>query len=151
MKTTTTVFLSIALLLITGFTSCTKESADKIQEKSKTELLTQKAWKFVVQGLDENNNGVIEDSEADVFSCQLDDVFTFHLNGTGLHTIGSAKCYDDEVNNNFSWQFSNNETELAIFAYPEKINKLDENTLETYYDDQNSLGQPVKYIKRFIH
>ena len=52
---------------------------------------------------------------------------------------------------NFNWSFSNNGTELAIFAAPEKINKLDENILEVYYMDQNSQGQPVKYIRRFNH
>jgi hypothetical protein len=52
---------------------------------------------------------------------------------------------------NFNWRFENNCTELAIFAAPEKISKLDENTLEVYYMDVNSQGQLVKYIRRFRH
>ena len=52
---------------------------------------------------------------------------------------------------NFAWSFSNNETELAIFAAPEKINKLDENILEVYYMDQNLQGEAVKFIRRFQH
>jgi hypothetical protein len=47
--------------------------------------------------------------------------------------------------------FQTNGTALAILASPEMINKLDENILEVYYIDQNSQGQPVKYIRRFKH
>ncbi len=147
MKTTTMMLLAISLLSAAGFTSCKK--GDVI--KSNTELLTQKAWQFETYGLDENNNGIVDQSENEMLSCESDDLFTFSSNGTGLYATGSLTCSPDNTNMNFNWLFTNNETELTIFAYPEKIDTLNENTLETYYDAQNSQGQPVKYIRRFKH
>ena len=147
MKTTSNFSLIIALSLISGLFSCTKQQA----VKSRTELLTQKSWKFVTQGLDENNNGIIEDSEAEVFPCNADDQFVFNVNGTGAYTIGTTQCSPDDQNMSFTWQFSNNETELSILAYPEKIKTLDEITLEVYLNQENSVGQMVKYIRKFQH
>ena len=84
--------------------------------------------------------------------CEADDIFTFNANGTGVFAGGAVPCSMGEpATISFNWSLSNNGTELAIFAAPEKINKLDENILEVYYMDQNSLGQPVKYIRRFKH
>jgi hypothetical protein len=147
MKTTNSLFLVIGLLLISGLISCTKEQT----VKSNTELLTQKSWKFVTQGLDENNNGVIETSESEMLSCQEDDQFGFNVNGAGTYTIGALKCSPDDENVTFTWVFSNNETQLTILSYPEKIKKLDDNTLETYLEQENSEGQTVKYIRKFQH
>jgi hypothetical protein len=147
MKTTNSLFLVIGLLLVSGLVSCTKEQ----MVKSNTELLTQKSWKFVTQGLDENNNGVIEESESEMLSCLEDDQFGFNVNGTGSYTIGTLQCSPDDENVTFSWRFSNNETELTILSYPEKIKKLDDNTLEIYLEQENSAGQTVKYIRKFQH
>ncbi len=148
MKTTTKNLLTIAFLSIVCLTSCKKETI----HKSNTELLTQKTWKFETHGLDENNNGIIEESETDMQPCEADDEFTFNANGTGLYTNGTLICNSGDPSTiDFNWLFANNETELAIFASPEKINKLDDNTLETYYEDLNSQGQTVKYIRRFKH
>lgn len=150
MKTTPFKFLSIALSLVMIFASCSKNSVSNT--KSKTELLTQKTWKFEIYGLDENNDGVIEESESNMMPCEADDVFTFNTNGTGVFAGGTMECTSGEPSTiDFNWSFSNNETELAVFAAPEKINKLDENILEVYYMDQNSQGQSVKYIRRFQH
>ncbi|HEV8284123.1 MAG TPA: hypothetical protein VGQ09_07425 [Chitinophagaceae bacterium] len=147
MKTTTMLLPAIGLLLTIGFISCKKDSV----HKSNTELLTQKTWKTDIHGLDENNNGVIEETESDMVSCEADDTFTFNTGGMGVYSSGTIQCGNEPSTLPFDWAFVNNETELAIFGTPEKINKLDENYLETYYEDQNSMGQTVKYIKRFRH
>lgn len=150
MRTTTMILLSASLLSLAGLISCKKDSS-QTPGTSNTQLLTQKAWKFEIRGLDENNNGIIEASESDMLSCQSDDTFSFNGHGTGVYNPGSLQCAPDDVTITFNWYFSANETELAIFAYPEKISKLDDNTLEIYHDDQNTQGQPVKYITRFMH
>ena len=144
----TTILFAATCFLAIGMTSCKKDSS---VNKSNVELLSQKAWVYEAQGLDENNNGVIDGSESDMLSCQSDDSFTFYSNGSGVYSSGSVKCGPDDVNANFNWEFLNNGTELAIFAYPEKVNKLDEHTLETYVEGQNSQGETVKYIRRFHH
>ena len=149
MKTIAPKLIVISLFSTILCMSCSKENETLDRN---TSLLIQKSWKFEIYGLDENNNGVIEESENNMLTCELDDIFTFNANGTGVFAGGSVPCSMGEpATTNFNWSFSNNGTELAIFAAPEKINKLDENILEVYYMDQNSQGQPVKYIRRFEH
>ena len=151
MKTKALKSIKIGLFLSIIFVSCSKKDITTAP-KSQTELLTQKPWKFEMYGLDENNNGIIEQSENGMLDCEVDDVYTFNANGTGVYAGGALPCSPGEPPTiDFGWTFSNNGTELAIFAAPEKINKLDENVLEVYYIDQNSQGQPVKYIRRFQH
>ncbi|HET6769757.1 MAG TPA: hypothetical protein VFH08_20255 [Chitinophagaceae bacterium] len=150
MKTITPKLITLSIFTFIFLTACKKETDDVIDRQ--TALLIEKSWKFEMYGLDENNNGVIEESENNMLACELDDIFTFHANGTGVFAGGTTPCSVGEpAVINFNWSFSNNGTELAIFAAPEKINKLDETILEVYYMDQNSQGQPVKFIRRFSH
>ena len=149
MKTINLKLIILSFFSFILFISCSKE--DNPLERN-TALLIQSSWKFERYGLDENNNGVIEDTENGMLDCEADDIFTFNANGTGVFAGGAVPCSIGEPSTiNFSWSFSNNGTELAVFAAPEKINKLDENILEVYYMDVNSQGQPVKYIRRFMH
>jgi len=149
MKTIALKSITIGLFSSIICVSCSKGDNNT---KSQTELLTQRSWKFEMYGLDENNNGIIEESENGMLACEVDDVYTFNANGTGVYAGGALQCSAGEPPTiDFGWTFSNNGTELAIFAAPEKINRLDENILEVYYIDQNSHGQPVKYIRRFQH
>ena len=146
---TTTLKLAISFFSFFLFISCSKET-DTVDRN--TVLLIQNSWKFENYGLDENNNGAIEEAENGMLACETDDIFTFNANGTGVFAGGAVPCSMGEpATISFNWSLSNNGTELAIFAAPEKINKLDENILEVYYMDINSQGQPVKYIRRFKH
>ena len=149
MKTTTPNLFIISFLSFILFISCSKEENPVDRN---TVLLIQDSWKFEIYGLDENNSGVIEATENAMLDCEADDIFTFSANGTGVFAGGALPCSMGEpATISFNWSLSNNGTELAIFAAPEKINRLDENILEVYYMDQNSQGQPVKYIRRFKH
>jgi hypothetical protein len=149
MKTIALKLIIISLFSIIFLISCSKEN-DPIDRN--TALLIQSSWKFEMHGLDENNNGVIEGAENSMLACEADDIFTFNANGTGVFAGGTEPCSMGEpATINFNWSLSNNGTELAIFAAPEKINKLDENILEVYYMEMNSQDQPVKYIRRFKH
>jgi hypothetical protein len=49
-----------------------------------TALLIDKSWKFEIYGLDENNNGIIEEAENNMLDCEADDVYTFYANGEGV-------------------------------------------------------------------
>ena len=146
---TTSLKLAISFFSFILFISCSKED-DAIDRN--TVLLIQDSWKFEIYGLDENNNGIIEETENAMLACEADDIFTFNANGTGVFAGGAVPCSMGEpATISFNWSLSNNGTELAIFAAPEKINKLDENILEVYYMEMNSQDQPVKYIRRFKH
>jgi len=147
-----TIFLKLTPISIFLFIICASCNKEKDALNRNTALLIEKSWKFEIYGLDENNNGVIEETENNMLPCEADDVYTFYINGGGVFKGGTIPCSMDETPViNFNWRFENNGTELAIFAAPEKINQLDKNILEVYYMDVNSLGQPVKYIRRFMH
>ena len=140
------LFLSSIFLLVI-FSSCFKEDISR-----NTLLLTSQSWRFDAYGLDENNNGIVDETENSMQSCEQDDRFTFMMKGTGFFERNELSCTSGEPEIiNFTWSFNNNESELAIFAAPEKINRLDENFLEVYFMDVNSLGEAVKYIRRFRH
>ena len=146
---TITPMLILCLFSAIVFISCSKEN--KILERN-TRLLIEDRWVFERYGLDENNNGVVEETENNILPCEADDSYAFYANGSGFYEGGAEPCSLGETTIiNFNWRFENNCTELAIFAAPEKINQLNENILEVYYMDVNSQGQPVKYIRRFIH
>jgi hypothetical protein len=137
--------ISLSLLVI--FSSCFKDDISRNKV-----FLTQNIWQFDKYGLDENNNGSLEESENIMLPCEADDRFYFFISGAGFFERNELSCAEGEPDIiNFRWSFSNNETELAIFAAPEKINRLDDNILEVYYIDVNSVGEPVKFIRRFRH
>jgi len=149
MKKFTSKLLTISLFSVIIFTSCSKQEDIMTTQ---TILLVQKDWKVEFHGLDENNNNIIEASENSMLPCEEDDIYTFNVNCTGVFSGGTMPCSAGEPPViSFNWRFLNNGTELAVFAAPEKINRLDEDFLEVYYMDENSLGQPVKYIRRFRH
>src|SRR4030095_2877880 len=149
MKTVIPKLNILGLIPIISFISCSKEN--KILNRN-TRLLIENRWKFEKYGLDENNNGLIEESENIMLPCEADDTYAFFANGGGFYQGGSEPCSLGETTIiNFTWRFENNCTELAIFAAPEKISQLDENILEVYYVDVNSQGQLVKFIRRFQH
>ena len=149
MKTITSTLSVLCLFSVILLASCSKGDHPVSQ---KTILLIEKSWKFEFYGLDENNNGVIDETENAMQACEADDILTFNVTGTGSLNSGSTACSQGEpAVTNFNWSFYNNETELAIFAAPEKISILNESVLEVYYMDQNLQGQSVKYIRRFRH
>lgn len=137
----------LCLVLCVLFSSCVKEDVSR-----NTGFLIQHSWRFEAYGPDENNNGIIEEAENIMLPCEEDDRFTFMVSGSGFFERYKTSCSVGEPDIiNFTWSFHNNETELAIFAAPEKISQLDDNILEVYYMDINSLGEPVKFIRRFRH
>ena len=147
-----TIFLKLIIISIFSTIICASCNKENDTLNRNTALLIDKSWKFEIYGLDENNNGIIEEAENNMLDCEADDIYTFYANGGGAFRGGANPCSMGETPIiNFTWRFENNCTELGIFAAPEKINQLDENILEVYYMDVNSEGLPVKYIRRFIH
>jgi len=149
MKTIILTFITISFFSVIIFASCSKEEDIMARE---TAYLVREPWRFERHGLDENNNGIIEESENNMLDCETDDVFKFYNTCTGVFSAGTNACSLVEPDTiNFEWRLLNNGTELGIFAAAEMINRLDENILEVYYMDEDTLGNPVKYIRRFRH
>ena len=150
MKKTNFVLLALSTVSLLILISCKKSSVGTVT-KSRAELLMQQTWKSAIHGLDENNNGIIDPSEDDMLDCQTDDRYSFYSNGTGLYSSGNLKCAPDDSTTVFTWALLNNDTQLTINAFTQTVSKLDDGTLEVYYEDQNSSGQPVKYITTYQH
>jgi len=89
MKTITLKPIIIGFSFAFAFVSCNKE--DDIINRN-TGLLIDKSWKFEIYGLDENNNGIIEESENYMLTCEADDIFTFFANGGGIYEGGATPC-----------------------------------------------------------
>jgi hypothetical protein len=76
MKTIIPKLIMLSLLASTAFVfiSCNKEN--KILERN-TRLLIENRWVFERYGLDENNNGSIEETENNMLPCEADDTYAF--------------------------------------------------------------------------
>jgi len=102
--------LSIFTFLLFVFSSCNKEKV-----KSKTDLLTQKAWKIQKLETKEGNNPW-EDDFPTWDACSKDDRYVFRANNTYEFNEGLTKCdpSDPQIIDTGTWSFTNNETKLLI-------------------------------------
>ena len=132
MYSTFTKSVPVLLLAIASLTACKKDKDDnKEKEKTRTELLTEKAWIYVDQGRDDNNDGVLSKEESDLEDCQLDDTFKYNTDGTLADRDNTSRCSQvDPETETFQWAFRNNETEIVTNGRLLKIKTLNETTLE---------------------
>jgi hypothetical protein len=97
--------ITAIILFSSLFITCKKSS----HVKTRTELLTQKTWKFssaTVNGMDASSN---------LQACQKDNIYTFVSAGTGNVDEGPSKCNSgDPQTISFTWNFTTNETVLHI-------------------------------------
>lgn len=101
------IFTSLAIVLF-FLTACQKDDNLPVL-KTKTELLSQSAWKFsaaTVSGTDAS--GYLQ-------TCQKDNVYTFVSSGTGTIDEGPSKCdTNDPQSSSFTWTLTSNDTILNI-------------------------------------
>ena len=126
----------VGSLLFFGVISC-KKSNDAVG-KSRTELLTQAAWKLVK---DETKTGTGPWIDQTPFysPCEKDDNFVIKLNGTYELNEGATKCSptDPQIYETGAWVFLNNEAQIKTTSTGSSssdtvsIDQLDENTLIT--------------------
>jgi hypothetical protein len=130
------IALMIAALAFLTVSSCKKEDEKKTTTpaKSKTELLTAKAWKTTAVTI---NPGIVfvptSPPVTDLFAffdpCEKDDTEKFNTGGTGVSDEGPTKCDPaDPQTSNFTWSFSNNETKIVWDSELSDIMQLDETT-----------------------
>lgn len=92
---------------------CQKGNNNLPENKSATELLTQKPWILTAHGFDDNLNDVLDSSENSIQDCQKDDSYNYQDNGTGVYSDNILSC-GGNGSYSFNWQFLNNDTELKI-------------------------------------
>jgi hypothetical protein len=128
------IALMIAALSFLTVSSCKKEDEKKTTTpaKSKTELLTAKAWKTTAMTINPGiaiipGGPVITDLFAFFDPCEKDDTEKFNTGGTGVSDEGATKCDPtDPQTSNFTWSFSNNETKIVWDGELSDIMQLDE-------------------------
>ena len=110
----------VALMGILLITACSKKSSSS---KPKTTYITSASWKFSQAGLDLDSNGTLDLPIPAVYlqTCDIDNIYTFKSDGTGIEDEGASKCTaTDPQTTPFSWSLINNDTEInfstSIFA-----------------------------------
>jgi hypothetical protein len=114
-------FTKIATLLLftaASLTACKKDKDEEKQpekEKTRMELITQKAWLYVDYGKDDNKDGILSKEESYVEACEVDDSFKFNTDGTLVERDNTNRCDpSDPESNTLKWTFQNNDTELTL-------------------------------------
>jgi len=116
--------LLLFTIVSTLFFACKKKN----DQKSKTELLTQKEW-FVSKYEQKTNNGSWVDEFPTWDACSKDDKYIFKTNNTLEVNEGATKCSptDPQIIETIAWAFTDNETRITINGSA-LIELLDENT-----------------------
>ena len=130
MKFKTIKFFTL-VLAVASLAACSKKGTTK----SKTELLTQSAWKYASAGIDTDKNGTVDVEDGSINSCEKDNSATFITGGTGSYDEGATKCSpSDPQTTTFTWQFKNEEKELEFDGDIYQLLSIDENNIKLYYD-----------------
>jgi len=128
--------------------ACEKEIV--LNKKSATVLLTQKEWKLVSYGLDENKNGIIDPSEESIKDCEKDNDYDFNNDGTGKVFENTLNCGNGINDHSFNWQFINNETGLDFVHGQVNILALTENDMVVYHETAFGNGT-IRFIMTYKH
>ncbi|MBS1565544.1 MAG: hypothetical protein JST39_14235 [Bacteroidetes bacterium] len=140
-------------LLILSLFSC-KKSSDSSQ--SRAELATQSSWKLLSVGIDGNKDGTPEtDATSLVQSCQLDNVYTFKMGGTGTADEGATKCNStDAQTTSFYWTLKNNDNVIGgnfgIFNGDANISLLN-STQFVLWKDTTYMSQSMRMYMTLVH
>lgn len=145
-------------ILLVCLSSCSKSAATNTsQNKSKTVLFTQAAWKVQTVALDANKDGIADgDATSLIAGCKLDNTYSFKTDGTGTMDEAALKCNAaDPQTLPLSWTFKNNETVLSgSFSFTSgdaTIVTLDDNTLVVTYDDNFGTATTYHLIATLKH
>jgi hypothetical protein len=142
--------MSIRFSLL-GIFAAGGDKEDMMSIKTSTELLTQKAWKLVSHGYDDNNNKTIDAGEENIGACEKDNTYNFYPGGTGLFEDNALSCGDGVSEHLFRWRFADEEKTLDFVFGAINILKLDENELVLYSDETNANGQIIRHINIYRH
>jgi hypothetical protein len=108
--------VSLLVVLIAAnffiYSSCNKSDYNPPAPKTKTQLLTQGAWKF------KSATASGTDISGSLQTCQKDNIMTFAAAGTGTIDEGATKCnpLTDPQTSSLTWNFASGETILHISA-----------------------------------
>jgi hypothetical protein len=126
--------LIIAALAFLTISSCKKDDEKTTPAKSKTELLTSKAWRATALTINPGINiggTTITDFYAQLPSCTKDDTEKYNVGATGVYDEGATKCDpSDPQSFAFTWVFNPAETIITRDGESQNIIQLDETTFK---------------------
>ena len=120
-------FLLIVSVIITLF-GCKKDNNQNLSPDVAS-LLTNKPWKLLSYGHDNNKNGTIDNNEEEIRDCDKDNTYIFDKNGSGVVMENEKICDGNEQAGQFTWSLINNDTELDFFYGKARIAKLSKDSL----------------------
>lgn len=134
--------LGVITLLLILVTSCKKKN----DQKSKTELLTQKEWLYS-KSEEKLNAGAWVDDFPSWPACEKDNKIVFRTNNTMEENEGATKCdpSDPQIVFTSAWAFTENDTKITLFGTSATVDQLDENTL--IVTSQESVGGTTYYYR----
>ena len=137
--------VTAAALLLVSVGACKKDS--NTSSKSKTQLLTQSAWKTVNQEFGNGTNWAQNPDWSSKEACEKDDLLILKANMTYEETEGASKCdpSDPQVTDNGTWAWQENETKLVIDGVVGTVIQLDENTFQVTSQINSTMSIRVTY------
>src|ERR1700726_2193975 len=97
----------LALIVLTIWTACKKNSSSSNNTPSRITLVTQASWKFDSAGVDLDKNGTIDVIDTTLQPCLKDNTYLFNKDSTGVADNGPTKCNaSDPQTTPFTWSFS---------------------------------------------
>lgn len=125
--------LPFLLLVVITANSCKKKN----DQKSKTELLSQKAWLISNDEYRVGTSGSWTSIFSSYVACEKDDTIKFNSNNTGTADAGALKCGAEPQTLPFNWSFTDSETKLSLQGDAYAIEVLNETTLSIIYEDNS--------------
>jgi hypothetical protein len=121
------IFL-FSVVILSGLGACKK---DDPQSKSRTELITQSAWKLVKGESRTGAAGTWVDYTSTYSACEKDDNLVLNTSGSYELNEGATKCSpaDPQIYETGTWAFQSNETEIK--TTPTGSSTSDVSTIET--------------------
>lgn len=126
MLRTTLKTLGVITLLLILATACKKKN----EQKSKTELLTQKEW-LISKSEEKINAGAWADDFPTWDACEKDNKIVFRTNNTMEENEGATKCVttDPQIVYTSTWAFTDSETKITTSGQSGTIDLLNEDNL----------------------
>jgi hypothetical protein len=149
MLRSTVKLLPFLLLVLFATNSCKKKN----DQKSKTQLVTERDWKMAKFEEKENNGSYINLLVGQP-ACDADDRHVFRTNNTYEVNEGPTRCDPNSptIVDNGTWSFGDSETKFIYDGVAFTIDQLDGNTLIISYTDNLSSLPDIYYYKiTFVH
>ena len=115
------IFSSLLCLFVFSvlLMGCSKKSDPAANQPTKTDHLTASAWKIEDAGLDQNRDGVLEQSILSFYQCLKDNTITFKRDNTGTTDDGVDKCNPSTPQTaTINWSLTDAEANLMVTNSP---------------------------------